>query len=87
MDSIMVVIVVLVFDEKDIENIYDGIGFVIVRISDIDIIVCIWILKKWLFIILEGKVLICVYVGKLGDIVVDDHIDNELVLIVCRDLS
>lgn len=52
-----------------------------------DIIVCIWILKKWLFIILEGKVLIWVYIGKLGDIVVDDYIDEEIVLIVRKDLS
>lgn len=33
MDFIIVVIVVLVFDEKNIINMYDGIGFVIVRIS------------------------------------------------------
>ncbi|VED75802.1 Protoporphyrinogen IX oxidase, aerobic [Staphylococcus aureus] len=79
--------VVLAFDEKDIENTYDGTGFVIARTSDTDITACTWTSKKWPFTTPEGKVLIRAYVGKPGDTVVDDHTDNELVSIVRRDLS
>lgn len=87
MDSTTVATVVLAFDEKDIENTYDGTGFVIARTSDTDITACTWTSKKWPFTTPEGKVLIRAYVGKPGDTVVDDHTDNELVSIVRRDLS
>ena len=87
MDSTTVATVVLAFDEKDIENTYDGTGFVIARTSDTDITACTWTSKKWPFTTPEGKVLIRAYVGKPGDTVVDDHTDDKLVSIVRRDLS
>ncbi len=87
MDSTTVATVVLAFDEKDIENTYDGTGFVIARTSNTDITACTWTSKKWPFTTPEGKVLIRAYVGKPGDTVVDDHTDEEIVSIVRRDLK
>ena len=46
MDSTTVATVVLAFDEKDIENTYDGTGFVIARTSDTDITACTWTSKN-----------------------------------------
>lgn len=87
MDSTTVATVVLAFDEKDIENTYDGTGFVIARTSNTDITACTWTSKKWPFTTPEGKVLIRAYVGKPGDTVVDDHTDEEIVSIVRGDLK
>lgn len=87
MDSTTVATVVLAFEEKDIENTYDGTGFVIARTSNTDITACTWTSKKWPFTTPEGKVLIRAYVGKPGDTVVDDHTDEEIVSIVRRDLK
>lgn len=87
MDSTTVATVVLAFDEKDIENTYDGTGFVIARTSNTDITACTWTSKKWPFTTPEGKVLIRAYVGKPGDTVVDDHTDEEIVSKVRRDLK
>ena len=75
MDSTTVATVVMAFDEKNIENTYDGTGFVIARTSQTDITACTWTSKKWPFTTPEGKVLIRAYVGKPGDTVVDDHTD------------
>ncbi|WP_341636916.1 protoporphyrinogen oxidase [Staphylococcus casei] len=87
MASTTVATVVLAFDEANIENTYDGTGFVIARTSNTDITACTWTSKKWPFTTPEGKVLIRAYVGKPGDTVVDDHTDEEIVTIVKRDLS
>ncbi|NWK83652.1 protoporphyrinogen oxidase [Staphylococcus sp. GSSP0090] len=87
MKSTTVATVVLAFDEKHIENTYDGTGFVIARTSQTDITACTWTSKKWPFTTPEGKVLIRAYVGKPGDTVVDDHSDEQLVDIVKRDLN
>lgn len=87
MDSTTVATVVMAFDDKNIENTYDGTGFVIARTSKTDITACTWTSKKWPFTTPEGKVLIRAYVGKPGDTVVDDHTDDEIVSIVRRDLS
>ncbi|MBO1199203.1 protoporphyrinogen oxidase [Staphylococcus simiae] len=87
MDSTSVATVVLAFDEQNIENTYDGTGFVIARTSDTDITACTWTSKKWPFTTPEGKVLIRAYIGKPGDTVVEDHSDEEIVSIVRRDLS
>ncbi|MEB7433296.1 protoporphyrinogen oxidase [Staphylococcus pasteuri] len=87
MDSTTVATVVLAFDEKDIENTYDGTGFVIARTSNTSITACTWTSKKWPFTTPEGKVLIRAYVGKPGDTVVDDHTDEEIVSIVRQDLQ
>ncbi|NOJ58247.1 protoporphyrinogen oxidase, partial [Myxococcus xanthus] len=82
MDSTSVATVVLAFDEQNIENTYDGTGFVIARTSDTDITACTWTSKKWPFTTPEGKVLIRAYIGKPGDTVVEDHSDEEIVSIV-----
>ncbi|MEB6298476.1 protoporphyrinogen oxidase [Staphylococcus xylosus] len=87
MDCTTVATVVLAFDEKNIENTYDGTGFVIARTSETDITACTWTSKKWPFTTPAGKVLLRAYVGKPNDIVVDDHTDEELVNIVKKDLS
>jgi len=87
MDCTTVATVVLAFDEKNIENTYDGTGFVIARTSETDITACTWTSKKWPFTTPEGKVLIRAYVGKPNDTVVDDHTDEELVNIVKKDLN
>ena len=75
------------FDEKNIENTYNGTGFVIARTSHTDITACTWTTKKWPFTTPKGKVLLRAYVGKPGDTVVDDHTDEEIVNIARRDLS
>lgn len=49
MDSTTVATVVLAFDEKDIENTYDGTGFVIARTSDTDITACTWTSKMAIY--------------------------------------
>lgn len=87
MDATTVATVVLAFDEKNIENTYDGTGFVIARTSETDITACTWTSKKWPFTTPEGKVLLRAYVGKPDDSVVDEHTDEELVDIVKRDLK
>ncbi|PNZ26143.1 protoporphyrinogen oxidase [Staphylococcus petrasii] len=87
MDSTTVATVVFAFDEKNIENTYDGTGFVIARTSNTDITACTWTTKKWPFTTPEGKVLIRAYVGKPGDTVVDDHTDEEIAMIARRDLN
>lgn len=87
MDSTTVATVVLAFDEENIENTYDGTGFVIARTSKTSITACTWTSKKWPFTTPEGKVLIRAYVGKPNDTVVDDHTDEEIVNIVKKDLS
>ncbi|MCG7338369.1 protoporphyrinogen oxidase [Staphylococcus sp. ACRSN] len=87
MDSTSVATVVLAFDQHNIENIYDGTGFVIARTSNTDITACTWTTKKWPFTTPDGKVLIRAYIGKPGDTVVQDHTDEEIVSIVRKDLS
>ncbi|MBB4833285.1 oxygen-dependent protoporphyrinogen oxidase [Staphylococcus hominis] len=87
MDSTTVATVVFAFDEKNIENTYNGTGFVIARTSHTDITACTWTTKKWPFTTPKGKVLLRAYVGKPGDTVVDDHTDEEIVNIARRDLS
>ena len=87
MDSTTVATVVLAFDEQNIENTYDGTGFVIARTSKTSITACTWTSKKWPFTTPEGKVLIRAYVGKPNDTVVNDHTDDEIVNIVKKDLS
>ena len=87
MDSTTVATVVLAFDEQNIENTYDGTGFVIARTSKTSITACTWTSKKWPFTTPEGKVLIRAYVGKPNDTVVNDHTDEEIVNIVKKDLS
>ena len=87
MDSTTVATVVFAFDEKNIENTYNGTGFVIARTSHTDITACTWTTKKWPFTTPKGKILLRAYVGKPGDTVVDDHTDEEIVNIARRDLS
>lgn len=87
MDSTSVATVVFAFDEKDIENTYNGTGFVIARTSKTDITACTWTTKKWPFTTPKGKVLIRAYVGKPGDTVVEDHTDEEIATIARRDLN
>ncbi|UXR75504.1 MULTISPECIES: protoporphyrinogen oxidase [unclassified Staphylococcus] len=79
--------IVYAFDEKDIENIHDGTGFVIARTSQTDITACTWTSKKWPHTTPEGKVLIRAYVGKQGDNIVNEKTDEELVAIARRDLE
>jgi oxygen-dependent protoporphyrinogen oxidase len=87
MQSTTVATVVMAFDEQNIENTYEGTGFVIARTSNTNITACTWTSKKWPFTTPEGKVLIRAYVGKPGDTVVEDHTDSEIVNIVRNDLS
>ncbi|MCI2875654.1 protoporphyrinogen oxidase [Staphylococcus hominis] len=87
MDSTTVATVVFAFDEKNIENTYNGTGFVIARTSHTNITACTWTTKKWPFTTPKDKVLLRAYVGKPGDTVVDDHTDEEIVNIARRDLS
>ncbi len=87
MQSTSVATVVLAFDEKDIENTYDGTGFVIARTSNTTITACTWTSKKWPFTTPEGKVLLRAYVGKPGDTTLDAHNDDEIVSIVRNDLN
>ncbi|MBF7024595.1 protoporphyrinogen oxidase [Staphylococcus kloosii] len=87
MQSTTVATVVMAFDAQNIENTYEGTGFVIARTSNTNITACTWTSKKWPFTTPEGKVLIRAYVGKPGDTVVEDHTDSEIVNIVRNDLS
>ncbi|WP_436879376.1 protoporphyrinogen oxidase [Staphylococcus arlettae] len=87
MQSTTVATVVLAFDEADIENTYEGTGFVIARTSNTNITACTWTSKKWPFTTPQGKVLLRAYVGKPGDNVVNEHSDEEIVNIVRKDLS
>ncbi|MDT3960631.1 protoporphyrinogen oxidase [Staphylococcus kloosii] len=87
MQSTTVATVVMAFDEQNIENTYEGTGFVIARTSNTNITACTWTSKKWPFTTPEGKVLIRAYVGKPGDTVVEDYTDSEIVNIVRNDLS
>ena len=87
MDSTSVATVVFAFDEQNIENTYNGTGFVIARTSNTDITACTWTTKKWPFTTPEGKVLIRAYVGKPEDTVVEDHTDEEIAAIARRDLE
>ena len=83
MDSTTVATVVFAFDEKNIENTYNGTGFVIARTSHTDITACTWTTKSGR-LLHKGKVLLRAYVGKPGDTVVDDHTDEEIVNIASR---
>ena len=66
---------VFAFDEKNIENTYNGTGFVIARTSHTDMLHVLGRLK----VAATAKVkLLRAYVGKPGDTVVDDHTDEEL---------
>lgn len=47
-------------------------NIVVLRNSDYMIMVCIWLNKKWLYVVLEGKVLLRCLVGWIGDEVVVD---------------
>lgn len=62
-------------------------GFVILRNSDFVIIVCMWMNKKWLYVVFEGKMLFWVYVGKVGDELIVDFLDNDIINIVLEDLK
>ena len=87
MDSTSVATVVLAFDEKDVENTYDGTGFVIARTSDTRITACTWTSKKWPFTTPKGKVLLRAYVGKPGDHILEEMNDEQIVSTVRKDLS
>ena len=66
MDSTTAATVVFAFDEKNIENTYNGTGFVIARTSHTDITACTWTIKVAVTTP-KGKVLLRAYVGKPGD--------------------
>ncbi|MCU5746813.1 protoporphyrinogen oxidase [Staphylococcus sp. SQ8-PEA] len=87
MDSTTVATVVLAFDANNIENTYEGTGFVIARTSHTRITACTWTSKKWPFTTPQGKVLLRAYVGRPGDTIVQDHSDEEIVDLVKEDLS
>ena len=55
MDSTTVATVVMAFDEKNIENTYDGTGFVIARTSQTDITACTWTSKNGRLLHLKVK--------------------------------
>ena len=50
MDSTSVATVVFAFDEKNIENTYNGTGFVIARTSNTNITACTWTSKNGLLL-------------------------------------
>lgn len=87
MDSTSVATVVLAFDEKNVENTYDGTGFVIARTSNTRITACTWTSKKWPFTTPKGKVLLRAYVGKPGDPILETMNDEEIVSTVRKDLG
>ena len=87
MTSTSVATVALGFKEEDVQNEYDGTGFVISRNSDFSITACTWTNKKWPHTAPKGKTLLRAYVGKAGDESIVEQSDHQIVSIVLEDLK
>ncbi|ARJ50091.1 protoporphyrinogen oxidase [Staphylococcus lutrae] len=87
LEASSVATIVFAFDEKDIENTYNGTGFVIARTSGTSITACTWTTKKWPHTTPEGKVLIRAYIGKQGDNIVNEKTDEALINIAKKELQ
>ncbi|MGV3043060.1 protoporphyrinogen oxidase [Staphylococcus rostri] len=87
LEASSVATIVFAFDDKNIENVHNGTGFVIARTSNTDITACTWTSMKWPHTTPEGKVLIRAYIGKQGDNIVNEQTDENLVKIARRDLE
>ena len=78
--------VVLAFEKKDIEHVFDGSGFLVPRKEGRNITACTWTSTKWLHTSPDDKVLLRCYVGRSGDeqnVELPDDALTALVLRIC----
>lgn len=87
LEASSVATIAMAFDDHDIENDYNGTGFVVSRTSNTNITACTWTSKKWPHTAPNGKTLIRAYIGKPGEKLVENSSEEELVALARKDLS
>lgn len=78
--------VIMAFEREDIENVFDGSGFLVPRKEGRDITACTWTSAKWLHTSPEDKVLLRCYVGRAGAEESVGLPDQELIARVRKDI-
>jgi len=78
--------VVLAFQKKDVEHVFDGSGFLVPRKEGRNITACTWTSTKWLHTSPDDKVLLRCYVGRSGDEQNVELPDDVLTDLVLKDL-
>lgn len=78
--------VIMAFERADIENVFDGSGFLVPRKEGRDITACTWTSAKWLHTSPEDKVLLRCYVGRAGAEQSVGLPDQELIERVRKDI-
>lgn len=79
--------VVMAFDKKDIENVFDGSGFLVPRKEGRSVTACTWTSAKWLHTSPDDKVLLRCYVGRAGAEDTVELPNDELIALVRKDLK
>ncbi|MGP0578892.1 protoporphyrinogen oxidase [Paenibacillus peoriae] len=79
--------VVMAFDKTDIENVFDGSGFLVPRKEGRSVTACTWTSAKWLHTSPDDKVLLRCYVGRAGAEDTVELPDDELTALVRKDLK
>ncbi|WP_315372635.1 protoporphyrinogen oxidase, partial [Paenibacillus xylanexedens] len=78
--------VVLAFEKKEVEHVFDGSGFLVPRTEGRNITACTWTSTKWLHTSPDDKVLLRCYVGRSGDEQNVELPDEALTNLVLKDL-
>ncbi|MEK4110543.1 oxygen-dependent protoporphyrinogen oxidase [Paenibacillus sp. DS2363] len=78
--------VVLAFEKKEVEHVFDGSGFLVPRKEGRNITACTWTSTKWLHTSPDDKVLLRCYVGRSGDEQNVELPDEALTNLVLKDL-
>ena len=79
--------VTMAFENKDIDHLFKGTGFVTMRNSNYTITGCTWTHRKWPHAVPKEKALLRCYIGRTNDDAVIDLSDDELETIVRSDLK
>ncbi|WP_413374552.1 protoporphyrinogen oxidase [Alkalihalobacillus sp. 1P02AB] len=79
--------IAIAYREDDVQNPFDGTGFVVSRNSDVTITACTWTDKKWPHTTPEGYTLLRCYVGRAGDSAIVEKTDEEILQTVLDDLD
>lgn len=79
--------VVLAFDKKDLQGLFDGSGFLVPRMEGLNITACTWTGVKWLHTSPDDKMLLRCYIGRSGN---EENVflpDEQLIALVRGDLK
>lgn len=77
----------MTFDDAQIEKYKDALNFFVSRNSNFTITSCTWSNNKWNGVAEDGKTLLRIYIGRVGDEAIVELSDSEIEKIVLADLQ